>query len=145
VYDLTTFFNQGYWKHRLSQQFSKCLFLYDPQPLHVSALTGHPQEEYTLDCWKLLHPQRVRCSAGFIYRKVTIFTICILANPAVVKFESACKMCLRCRKNKSSTPIYFFCNTLYFNSNIFNMFKIKSIGRSKRHSLTSEKLSCRKT
>jgi hypothetical protein len=39
--------------------------LYTPLSLHVSALIGHPQAEYTIKCWKLLYPQRIRCCACF--------------------------------------------------------------------------------
>jgi hypothetical protein len=43
--------------------------------LHVSALVGHPQVEYTISCWKLMHLQWIRCSACFMHCWVTIYNI----------------------------------------------------------------------
>jgi hypothetical protein len=39
---------QDYWKNRPSQQLFKLFILYFILPLHVSALAGHLQAEYTI-------------------------------------------------------------------------------------------------
>jgi hypothetical protein len=66
------------------------MFTY-PLLLHFSALIGNLQAEYTIDCWKLLHLQWIRCSTCFMYCLVTILQY-VFGKSCRCQFEHACKV-----------------------------------------------------